>query len=96
VESECSDIKRDAHAAGDLHYRAMGEFVRERTPAKRRRALDIAIGYRRALQWVIDCYRRLRPARDVTPQLDNITSYKHLVEHDIEILTNSNHLPTPE
>jgi hypothetical protein len=89
MNDECSDIKAEAHAAGDKHYEAMTGYAIAPTPERRRRALNLALRYRQALNWLIDCYRRLRPKKTASSHLANATEYKHLVDHDIEILSTS-------
>jgi hypothetical protein len=88
--NECSDIKAEAHAAGDKYYKAMTGYAIAPTQERRRRALNFALRYRQALDWLIDCYRRLRPQKFASPHIADAAEYKHLVEHDIEILTTSN------
>ena len=86
MHNECSDIKAEAHAAGDKHYEAMTGYAIAPTPEHRTRALNFALRYRQALNWLIDCYRRLRRKKAASPELASAAEYKHLVEHDIEVL----------
>ena len=83
---ECSDLKREAHEAGDLHYRTMTEFIRGDHDVTPRRALGVAMAYRRALQWLIDCYRRVRHGSAARVHAETAEKYKDLVEKDIEML----------
>lgn len=96
MDTQCSDIKAEAHVAGDKHYDAMTSYAIAPTPERRKRALSFALRYRKALNWLIDCYRRLRPKNVVSPELASATEYKHLVEHDIEILSTQKPLAEPE
>ena len=83
---ECSDLKREAHEAGDLHYRTMTQYIRGEADVPRRRVLGVAVAYRRALQWLIDCYRRVRNGSASRQQAETAEKYKDLVEKDIEML----------
>ncbi len=89
MNDECSDIKREAHAAGDLHYRAMTDYVKTGDRASRGRALAIAMRYRQALDWLIDCYSRLRDRMSGRRNAAVAVEYKHLVDKDIEMLEKS-------
>ena len=90
MDNECSDIKAEAHAAGDKHYEAMTDYAIAPTQERRGRALNFALRYRQALDWLIDCYHRLRPQRFASSHIADAAEYKNLVEHDIDILTTSN------
>ena len=89
MNDECSDIKREAHEAGDLHYRAMTDYVRTGDMLARRRALSVAVRYRRALDWLVDCYSKLRDRMTGRQKVASTLEYKHLVEKDIEMLEES-------
>ena len=89
MNDECSDIKREAHEAGDLHYRAMTDYVRTGDGATRRRALAVAMRYRQALDWLIDCYGKFRDRLTGRRHADVALEYKHLVEKDIDMLEES-------
>ena len=88
VENECADLKQEADKAGDKHYRAMTEWVTKgRTRTLRDRALAFAVSYRRALHWLIDCYRRIRAGR--SEKLETAVEFKALVDQDIKVLEES-------
>jgi hypothetical protein len=89
MNDECSNIKREAHEAGDLHYRAMTDYVRTGDGAARRRALSMAIHYRQALRWLLDCYGNLRDRVTGRRKAEAALEYKHLVDKDIEMLEES-------
>ena len=96
MHDECSDIKAEAHLAGDKHYDAMTSYAIAPTPERRTRALNFALRYRKALDWLIDCYRRVPRKKAVSPDLGSAAEYKHLVEHDIETLSTSNPMTESE
>ncbi|MFL6374440.1 MAG: hypothetical protein ACJ73D_07235 [Pyrinomonadaceae bacterium] len=86
VQQECSDLKDEAGAASDNHYRAMTNWLTKgRTSALRRKARSMAEKYRKALTWLIGCYRRAR-GQASQHSLEQAETYRSLLEQDIEIL----------
>jgi len=83
---ECSDLKREAHEAGDEHYRAMTDYIRGDHKGERKRALRFAVAYRRALQWLIDCYGRMKDRVAGRQKAETALQYAELVDKDIEML----------
>lgn len=87
MPEECSDLEADAARAGDQHYNAMTEWATKGRGEKlRTKARALAVQYRRALDWVIDCYARARDSVRARRRLHIATEYKDLVEQDIEML----------
>jgi hypothetical protein len=83
---ECSDLKREAHEAGDLHYRAMTDYIRGDHRGERKRALRFAMAYRQALQWLLDCYGRAKNRLTGRQQAETALQYAELVDKDIEMI----------
>ena len=87
MEQECSDIKKDAHEAGDKHYRAMTNWVTGgRTRALLDRAYPLAIKYNRQLAWLVECYEHARSTILSRSKVKKAGEFKTLVEKDIKIM----------
>ena len=89
MEQECSDIKKDAHEAGDKHYRAMTNWVTGgRSRALLNKAYPLAIKYRRQLSWLVECYEHARSTVLSRTKVKTADQFKTLVEQDMKIMEN--------
>ena len=96
MEQECTDIKKDAHNAGDEHYRAMTSWITGgRSRALLNKAYPLAIRYRRQLNWLIECYEHARSTFASRGKVSTAMEYKVLVDKDIKILDQYDPAPVP-
>ncbi|MFM9905045.1 MAG: hypothetical protein ACKVQJ_10800 [Pyrinomonadaceae bacterium] len=97
MEEECTDLVQESNQAGDKHYRTMTTWLTGgRTRTLLNRAYRFALAYRRALQWVIDCYGRIRNSVRAKRKLEEAVEFKSLVEKDIVILEQRGAMLTDE
>jgi hypothetical protein len=94
MSDDCSELESEAGNAGDAHYRAMGTWLRGGMAENlRKKAYRAAIAYRRALKFIIECYRRARGSFGKRRRLNNAATLESLVAQDIEVL--ERHEPAP-
>ena len=85
---ECDDVKKQADKAADEYYPVLTKWAvtgakdeQLRDEARRR-----AGAFRRSLDWLIDCYRRVRGSLRANRALENAVELRQLVDNDIENL----------
>jgi hypothetical protein len=85
---ECDDIKRQADQAADEYYPVLTQWAVSgaqdenlRQEARRRAGV-----FRGALDWLIDCYRRVHHSIRARRALDHTVELRQLVDNDIENL----------
>ena len=87
MDQQCSEIKAEAHEAGDRHYRAMTKWlVNGRSRELLKKAYPLALQYRRALGWLIDCYKHARYTITGEGKMAAAAEFQDLVQRDIDIL----------
>jgi hypothetical protein len=87
MTDDCSDLDSEAGSAGDTHYRAIGAWLRGGMAEHlRKKAHRAAVAYRRALKFLINCYRRARGSVGKRRRLNNAVALEALVAQDIEVL----------
>lgn len=64
--------------------------------ALREQARRLASAYRRALDLVIDCYRRIRGSAAAKRELDHARELQSFLEKDLAILGSAADLPAPQ
>lgn len=88
VQEECTDLKQQADRASDNHYATITEWAvtGANDETLRQEAVRRASVLRRSLDWLVDCYRRMRQSVRTRRLLDNAVASRQLVENDIETL----------
>ena len=88
VPEKCNDQNAAAAQAGDRYYKVIGEWLRGRmkSPVLRQQARRLASTYRRSLDLVIDCYRRVRGSVTAKRELRHARELQALLNRDMEIL----------
>lgn len=85
---ECNDVKRQADEAADEYYPVLTQWALSGASDEnlRQEARRRAGRFRRALDWVIDCYGRVRNSIRARRRLDGAVELRRLVDDDIENL----------
>ena len=99
MPEKCSDQTAAAAQAGDRYYKVIGEWIRGRMSsyALRDQARRLASVYRRSLDLVIDCYRRIRGTAEAKRELDHAREIQSFLEKNMANLgPGTSDLPTPQ
>ena len=85
---DCGEIKQQADRAADQYYPVLTDWAASgaKDEGLRQEARRRAGVFRRSLDWLIDCYQRVRGSFRAQRAMENAVELKQLVENDIENL----------
>ena len=97
MPERCNDVKAETGKAADQYYKTVGEWIRSRMRSEslRRQSLRLASAYRRSLDLVVDCYRRVRRSPAARAEFQHALELKSLLQKDMEALSNNRDLVPP-
>ncbi|MBV9214862.1 MAG: hypothetical protein JO053_01700 [Acidobacteria bacterium] len=95
-EEECSDLKREADKAADEYFPVVTKWAVTggRDEELRKKARARAGVFRRSLDWLIECYKRIQGSWLGRRRLEDAVQMKQLVEKDIAAL--NRYAPNPD